>query len=461
MPGESNSDQESLLWKQLMGFIEEGSVVPIVGSELLEIPVGDGPPKNFYTLVAEDLAKALHLDAPRASGWRALNEVACDFLAKGRGQTEDLYPVVKSVVARREETDPLPEALSKLAAIPFRLFVTTTFDRLLVRAIEGRDPMLVGRVRHVEYCPTRLNDLQGVRDGEGPPVVFQLFGKASTSPEYAVTDEDVLEFMCALQSESRRPQELFGLLQRKNLLIVGCGFPDWLARFFVRLGIKDRFIAARGKTDMLADSAAANPEFVAFLDHFGQRTKRFSMPPLEFIARLSEALPPNLVVQPAPPASAVRDPNRDILPGAVFLSYAREDLEVVERISEALNRSGIDCWFDRTQLRAGDDWQYKIARNIDACSLFVAIVSKATLTDEDRFFRVEWRKALERKLGFPDRVKFLVPVRIDKTQPKDSNVLDGFRALHWQDLTGGEVTPEFVKYVTSLFREAQQRDRRS
>src|SRR5690606_29245261 len=142
-----------------------------------------------------------------------------------------------------------------------KLFVTTTFDNLLVRAIEQRHPAWAGRVRQIEYSPVRKDDLDSTQLGDGPPVVFHLFGRATSMPEYAVTEEDVLEFMHALQSQEGRPEKLFRLLQQKNLLIVGCGFVDWLARFFIRLGVSTRLSAAGGKTDWFIERAPSTSEF--------------------------------------------------------------------------------------------------------------------------------------------------------------------------------------------------------
>lgn len=460
MAAQPNAIQEDRLWTQLLGFIEDRSVVPIVGPEVLEIPAEAGGTKNFYSLVAEALAEALGLPPPRAAGPRALNEVACSFLAQGGGQAEDLAPEVKRIVQRLERTVPLPEALVKLAGLPFRLYVTTTFDSLVVRAIEARNPALVGRVRQIDYSPARIADLEGFRLDEGPPVVFHLFGKASNSPEYAITEEDLLEFMHALQSEERRPPELFRLLQSRNLLILGCGFPDWVARFFIRLGKQERLLAAYGKTHMLVDSAASNPEFVAFLDHFARRTKRFSLSPVAFVDRLVEMLPTELAPPLAAAApTATRDPARDVLPGAVFLSYASEDRAIVERMAHALDRAGVDCWFDRQQLEGGDDWEAKIIRNVDGCVLFLAIVSSSTVTPADRFFRMEWRQALKRQDRFPDGVQFLIPVSIDDTQPASPGMLFDFSRVQWERLPRGEPTPEFTTKITRWFRKAQQRIR--
>jgi hypothetical protein len=68
--------QEDRLWSQLIGFIRVGALVPVIGPELLQICTSEGASKNFYTLVAEELAPRLDVEPPRSAGFQALNEVA-------------------------------------------------------------------------------------------------------------------------------------------------------------------------------------------------------------------------------------------------------------------------------------------------------------------------------------------------------------------------------------------------
>lgn len=448
--------QEDRLWSQLIRFIGDGALVPVIGPELLDIPDEEGGSKNFYTLIAEELAQRLDLEPPQSSGAHALNEVACSFLADGRNRSEDLYPDVMEEVQRLEQSVPIPEALLHLAALPVKLFVTTTFDNLLVRAIEQRHSAWATRVRQIEYSPVRKGDLDSTDLSDGPPVVFHLFGRATSMPEYAVTEEDVLEFMHALQSEEGRPEKLFRLLQQKNLLFLGCGVTDWLARFFIRLGAPTRLSAASGKTDWFVSPAASDPGFVSFLDHFSRGTKYFPIEPVEFAARLAEKLP--LDQPPTPQAQPVsRDSASDILEGALFLSYASEDRAIVERIQQALDSQGIDCWFDRQQLIGGDDWESKIIRNVNACSLFVVILSRHTLTQQDRFFRHEWDEAFKRSIGFPANAKFLIPVAVDDIQPNDPALPLELNRVNWERLPGGVVPPAFLDLITQAFQQAQLR----
>ncbi len=44
----------------------------------------------------------------------------------------------------------------------------------------------------------------------------------------------------------------------------------------------------------------------------------------------------------------------------VFLSYASQDAEAARRICDALRASGVEVWFDQSQLVGGDAWNLKI-----------------------------------------------------------------------------------------------------
>ena len=57
-------------------------------------------------------------------------------------------------------------------------------------------------------------------------------------------------------------------------------------------------------------------------------------------------------------------------PGAVFLSYAREDSDAARRIADALRAFGLEVWFDQSELRGGDTWDAKIKSQIRTCALF-------------------------------------------------------------------------------------------
>jgi hypothetical protein len=49
---------------------------------------------------------------------------------------------------------------------------------------------------------------------------------------------------------------------------------------------------------------------------------------------------------------------------AVFLSYASQDVEAVRSMAWALRSSGVEVWFDQSELVGGDAWDAKIRKQI-------------------------------------------------------------------------------------------------
>src|SRR5215210_9407866 len=173
-------------WDQLLQFIEDGRVVPIIGPDLLVADV-NGHPVQLYTWLAERLAEYLEVPGDGLPATGALHEVACRFLSQN-GQIEDIYSGLKRVFPSRESF-PLPAPLLQLAEIrPFKLFVTTTLDPLLQQALDevrfGGQP----RTRVFAYAPNAVQDLDQAIEEMDRPAVFHLFGRLSAVPEYVVTE---------------------------------------------------------------------------------------------------------------------------------------------------------------------------------------------------------------------------------------------------------------------------------
>jgi hypothetical protein len=464
----SSKAETARFWDQLLQFIEEGRVVPIVGQDLLVCEI-DGETTLLYPYLATKLAEYLGVPAEEPIPEKTeetLNGVACRYLTAG-GELEDVYSALKSFMPGRDRIAP-PLPLQQLAGIrAFRLFVSTTFDSLLADAIDqvrfGGQP----KTESLAYSPTAAEDLKGEIASLDRPVVFQLFGHLSAVPDYALTEEDVLEFVHSMQSETHRPQRLFDELGKSQLLILGSRFPDWLARFFLRSARRERLWLARGKTDVLADSRAREDAgLVLFLQHFSARTKVYQAGgAVELVDELARrwaerhpALPsaPELATSVAGIASVAGGGTLDMLPGAVFLSYASEDRPVVEAIREALESAGVDVWFDRDALKLGDAYEAKIRNNIEKASLFLPILSRHTLTPSRRFFRLEWDQAERVALQVPPSMRYLVPVAIDDIPPDEPALPERFRKINWVRLEGGKPTPDFVAAVRQLYRDYQK-----
>jgi TolB-like protein len=135
---------------------------------------------------------------------------------------------------------------------------------------------------------------------------------------------------------------------------------------------------------------------------------------------------------------------------AVFLSYASQDAGPARRICEALRATGIEVWFDQSELRGGDVWDHTIRQQIHECTLFIPVISAHTDERSEGYFRLEWKLAVDRSHLMADDTPFLCPVVIDATPDAIARVPDKFRAVQWTRLPDGEAPPAFCQRVGAL-----------
>lgn len=104
----------------------------------------------------------------------------------------------------------------------------------------------------------------------------------------------------------------------------------------------------------------------------------------------------------------------------LFLSYAREDSTIAERLARSLERSGHDVWWDR-ELHGGASFGSEIERQLKECDVVIVLWSRAGV--QSSWVRDE--AAIGRDAGK------LLPISVDGTEPPI-----GFRQFHALDLQG-------------------------
>ena len=449
-------DEDS--WDDLLNYIEERRVIPIIGPDLLRVQT-DGGPRPLYEWLAEKLAGRLQVDTEGLPQPLTLNDVVCCYLGQ-RGRREEAYTRLRSIL-REVEFEP-PLALRQLAQITdFDLFVTTTFDPLLERAVNlerhGGQPM----ADVIAYAPNRVADLPVERSQLQRTVVYHLLGRLSASPTYVVSDEDMLEFICALQSEHLTPEKLFHELEHSHLLLIGSDFSNWLARLFLRMAKRKRLSDPRDFSEVFADDHTMKDDrLVAFLQQVSVRTRVYGGAE----AFVSELHARWLRRQPALSSSNASagnapqrflPPSREMPENAIFISYAREDLPAVQRLKSAMDAAGLTTWFDLDRLEGGDDYDRKIRANIGRCSYFLPVISATTQRRQEAYFRREWSYAVDRSRNIADGGVFVLPVCIDDTTEAEALVPELFKALHIVRLPNGEPAPEFLRRLQDLFSGAR------
>ena len=448
-----NFDEDA--WDDLLNYIEERRVIPIIGPELLRVQTDRGL-RPLHEWLAEKLATRLSVGTNELPQPLTINDVICSFLGQ-RGRREEAYTRLRSIM-REVEFEP-PRALRQLAQIAdFDLFVTTTFDPLLENAINleryGGQPT----TEVVAYTPNRVADLPAERGQMHRAVVYHLFGRLSASPTYVLSDEDMLEFVCALQSEHLTPARLFHDLEHNHLLLIGSDFSNWLARLFLRMAKRHRLSDPRDFSEVMADDHTLKDDrLVLFLQQVSVRTRVFSGAEAfvdELHARWMARQKPAIQGAAAAAPQRFLPPSAEMPENAIFISYAREDLAAVQRLKAGLDAAGLTTWFDMDRLEGGDDYDRKIRANIQRCSWFVPIVSANTQRRHEAFFRREWSYAADRMRNMAEGAVFVLPVCIDDTPEAAALMPQSFKALHIVRLPGGEALPEFMRRLQNLGRGA-------
>ena len=450
-------------WDDLLAFIEDGRVIPVVGADLLSIQDA-GNTVRLYHAVAERLLKRYNLNGVTLRENHELNDAVSALVAANR-RVKDLYRPINDILHQllTTITQPIP-ALGQLAGIRhFDLFVTATPDDLLVQALNTvrfNGTPLTAEIEYAPKLPTeRRRDIPEV-PSSNYTAVFYLFGKADVAPFYAIHDEDALEFPYTLQA-GNGPERMFSQLRSRNLLMIGCGFADWLSRFFLRLSNSERLSSdQRTKKEFLVDELSVNDrDFTTFLQRFSQDSRSYAADAPAFVAELyrrwsernpslETQVPAALAAQPGATATAST--------GNIFISYASEDIGAAKMLFDAVQAIGGEvAWFDKSALKPGDDWHQHITSAVQRCSIFIPLLSANTENRTEGYFRLEWSEAAERSRRIQGR-KFIFPVVIDQDYKGDMGryvlVPEAFKGFQYSHAPSGQITDILKSEITEQLR---------
>lgn len=463
-------------WDNLLGYVDEESIMPFVGPELLTVK-RNGAEISLYRVIAEEILTKFGVpfrqqvedvtpdkETSRAEVFlgkgREVSDAVCAIHIAGKKPFGDLYRPLYDILKAKttEYQTELLTPLKKLASIrSFHLFVSTTWDGLLAKAI---DEVCHGGEKRTEEILYALN-LPGDRKRDLPPredrgpaytAVFYPFGKASPSPLYAIHEEDTLEFLYKLQlGLGSNPQHMLDEIRGKHLLFVGCPLADWLGRFLVRLSNTDRLYGERYKREFLViDKTTADQALTGFLERFSQNTCFYVADARSFVDQLLQRWQERHPELYGETPGIEKEPSEaPALKGMIFISYASEDRSSALRFRKELEiLAGNDiAWLDKgSGLTIGDDYARVIKRHITKdCKLFIPLISSNTERRHDGFFRKEWEWAAARDEGIQGR-KFIMPLIIDPEaaakEIDDLLIPDRFRSKHAEQAIEGHLSKD-------------------
>lgn len=500
MPVEKFSPKDDVLWKGLLRLVETGHVVPLIGPELLQIRLrvptfawtgsqalraatsgkwgmdADEWLVPWEPYLASTMARALieeekleRSEAEKLKIWPeadlqplALNVLVGRLVRANISEMAVRTCLINAEALLRQDPairpSPLLVRLAEMRSFP--LTVTVGLGGLLEKA---RQEAKVPEADSQGYFYKKPAETDVRLAAKGSAVIFHLFGLLSDTDwePFAMSDNDVLEWVQALLRSESRPQRLFDTLHGSHVMLLGCGFPDWLGRLMLRLTRNEALDIARkellyGRT-VVESNPRVNTSFKEYLDFYSRGIYLFQSDLGTFVETLADRWKTwrsreGASLTPAPAPSPK-------LP-LIFLSYARDDESFSRRFYEALRKLNLRVWFDQAELGIGAQWEPQILESVRECTFFVPVVSANALKAEPgRGVLSEWNTAEDRYRASFKVGDFILPVVIDDTPlsaPKLLN-MSGIRGSQWRKVPAEdrEEIDKVAKEILVLVRKRQ------
>ncbi len=420
-------------WRRLIKQVRGGFVVPVLGAQLLADEGGDSKLQRHVALRVLEAYDVTEASAVVLPPFRELNAAVSHLIGLGHSAQELYVDVATSIDECASDPELVPDAIRQLAQVTdFRLFVTMTPDGVLARCLREANRRVV-EVIHAPRLPA--DEWRDLPDASAQPAaveahILYMLGKARPAPVFAMHDEDVLEYAHNLMTRgSNTPTNFIAALQERSLLMLGCGLPDWLGRFFLRLTKKGRLSEHSRKEWLIEPQRADTDELSRFLARFSAGTEfKGVASPAKFIEELVDRWKrdrdgggggANGAGDAGGPASPELDDQMALPADAIFfVSYSRHaDLEralrFVEELKTRLRVTQVEVWFDRTAIEPGEEYAREIRHGITKCDYFLPLLSLQALGIEEAFFFSEWLAAEERRAKMNVNRKFLLPLIVD------------------------------------------------
>lgn len=427
-------------------------VIPIIGQGLYRVEI-DGPTGESNPLLYDYLARQLSIacSPPLPDENLTFAKACLKFL-----ENNNYVPKLSQFLSEEalNGVGPLhPDSLCKLARIKnFGLFINTTYDNFLTSAIK--------KVRKIP--PEELSYTIGEKErgrmstnvfrcleSSKCAVVYQLFGNIRKNENPAFTEKDILETIVEFHKDmlvEKQENKLFWKLKSSSPLFIGCGFNDWLFRFFIHIITEEPRQTLKYKpfpkfvVDNFDSKELGASNLWEFLDNCGVELFHAS-DCSDFVNELLtriEKKDPNAIVSPS-------DFSAD-----AFISFEGKDREIARLLAHNLDEDGVNAWLDEEDIEPGGKVDEIIFKDINKCPAFIPLVSKnsSQIETEDgklKYHIQEWQHAYTNNISENRNIE-IIPVKIDDT----NWIYDKFKDLYHSKIPGGKRVQDYPKFLKKL-----------
>jgi len=357
----SNNIEANFNWDELLERIELKKVIPVIGHGLYWIEKEEKE-LLLYDYLADKVAENIGIP-PLSEVNQKFSKTTLEFLKRYKNYLK-LSKLLSAVV--KEEKLPASNPLWKLARIKaFRFFINTAYDDFLVntiRAVRGSFIEALSYTLREKKLNKLDEDLFEKLEESKATLVYNLYGDLKSRIDCAFTEKDILETIVEFHKdmETNPDNNLFQELKSSSLLFMGCGYDDWLARFFIRTvanapyrSPKDPYKSLFIADDLLANQKDPFHDLPRFLKYYESEIF-YSSQGKDFVDTLFEKVEQEL------PKEIIAETD---FPAFAFISFHGANRSAAVRLAASLREDGIDVWLDEKKFEPGDevdgtDWIY-------------------------------------------------------------------------------------------------------
>ncbi|MCW3111100.1 MAG: toll/interleukin receptor protein [Segetibacter sp.] len=188
-----------------------------------------------------------------------------------------------------------------------------------------------------------------------------------------------------IQNKEEKFTNLLSYLNKAELLFLGCNFPDWFFRFFIRVCVGDRLdsVSTIERKTVIDSLNNIDSSRSVFINHY--KIQALNMDCNTLIDEIFKSFWKD------------KEGSSHILTDEannnVFISYCRQDEQVAKDIASQFDEKFIEYFLDESDLEPGDQLNDKITQAIDKCCLFLPIIS-TNIQEASRYIWREWQYAI-------------------------------------------------------------------
>ena len=420
-------------WDELLDLIAEKKLTPVLGKEMYTFKDGD----KLAPLDAYLSQKILELHKIADRNELSLSEAVNYLEIEKKVKSMDIIRKLKSIV--KDINFDLPLLNDFLRITDLNYFINTAvYNTVLEKKIfEIRKQQATSINFSINEPFADCPDIEKLTS----PFVFNVFGSLLNTVDPALSEEDMLEYTGFFKEKMSGATNIVSALKNKNLLFLGCTFPDWMVRFALRLLSNEPLHEWGSKRSVIVvnDPSDLRNEQNNYLKNYDVITWEGSTG--EFVHELNRQW-------------KKRNPT-DGKNKSVFLSYTRADMQAVENLKKGIEQIGnITCWYDKRELEPGDDWREKIVVNIRKADLFMPLISVNSLEHEDGYVQKEWLQGTNEwvfRNADKKADKYLIPVIIDDSKAYGEKIAKHFDSkINFTKVPQGNPDAAFIEDIKKI-----------